>query len=633
MVFRATREVFTPSLVTVLVVALVNVPIFALTGIEGKMFQPMAFTVVAALLGALLFSATFVPAAVAIFVRGRIDEDEGRVMASAHRGYARVLRAAQRRPWVSLGGAGLLVGSSVLLALRMGAEFVPSLDEGDIALHALRIPGTGLDQSIDMQKQVEMAVRQFPEVERVFSKIGTAEVANDPMPPSVADTFVMVRHRDAWPDPSKTKPQLLAEIDAAVQQVPGNNYEFTQPIQMRFNELISGVRAELAIKVFGDDFDTLVDVGRAIEAAVNTVPGAADVELEQATGLPVLSVEVDRTALSRYGLHVADVQSVLRVAIGGETAGQVFDGDRRFDIVVRLPEDIRTDLRALGRLPIPLPDLEQHDDDRLPASFDPLTSLASHGRTWVPLTEVAKIVVAPGVNQVNRENGKRRVVVTSNVRGRDLGSFVSDVQAAVRERVAVPPGYWLDYGGTFEQLESAVGQITSARSADAAADLRSALHDLRFGEGRSARVLRSAARVDRRRACAVAARHSVLDIGWRRLHHAVRRRGAHRSGHGELRERLRRGGTPLDTAVAEGALTRLRPILMIALVASLGFLPMALNTGAGAEVQRPLATVVIGGILSSTLLTLVVLPVLYGLAYTGFHGSKSDDETEGHDAV
>ena len=622
-VFRATREVFTPSLVSVMVVALVNVPLFALTGIEGKMFQPMAFTVVAALLGALLFSATFVPAAVAIFVRGKIDEDEGRVMASAHRGYARVLRAAQRRPWLSLGGAGLLVGASVLLALRMGAEFVPSLDEGDVALHALRIPGTGLDQSIEMQKQVEMAIRQFPEVERVFSKIGTAEVANDPMPPSVADTFLMMRPRSAWPDPTKTKPRLLAEIDAAVQQVPGNNYEFTQPIQMRFNELISGVRAELAIKVFGDDFDTLVDVGRAIESAVNTVPGAADVELEQATGLPMMSVEVDRTALSRYGLHVADVQSVLRVAIGGETAGQVFEGDRRFDIVVRLPEDIRTDLRALGRLPIPLPDLGQHDDDRLPTSFDPLTSLASHGRTWVPLTEVAKIVVAPGLNQVNRENGKRRVVVTSNVRGRDLGSFVSDVQAAVHESVDVPPGYWLDYGGTFEQLESASARLRLLVPLTLLLIL--GLLFMTFGSVKDAVLVFSGV--------PLALTGGVLALWLRDIPFSIS------AGVGFITlsgvavltgvvmvscvGSLRRNGTPLTLAVSEGAMTRLRPILMIALVASLGFLPMALNTGPGAEVQRPLATVVIGGILSSTLLTLIVLPVLYGLAHAGVSGART----------
>ncbi len=614
-VFHATREVFTPSLVTVLVVALVNVPIFALTGIEGKMFQPMAFTVVAALLGALLFSATFVPAAVAIFVRGKIDDDHGRVMAATHRGYAGVLAAAERRPWAALGGASLLVASSVLVALRMGSEFVPSLDEGDIAMHALRIPGTGLEQAIEMQQQVEAAVRQFPEVERVFSKIGTAEVATDPMPPSVADTFLMVRPRAAWPDPSKTKQQLISELEAAVKRVPGNNYEFTQPIQMRFNELISGVRAELAIKVFGDDFDTLVDVGRAIKAAVDTVPGAADVELEQATGLPVLSVEVDRTALSRYGLHVADVQSVLRVAMGGETAGQVFDGDRRFDIVIRLPEDIRTDLRALDRLPIPLPDLDLHDDDRLPMSFDPLTSLASHGRTWVPLKEVAKIVIAPGLNQVNREDGKRRVVVTANVRGRDLGSFVSDVQAAVRESVVVPPGYWLDYGGTFEQLESAFARLRLLVPLTLL--LIFGLLFMTFGSLKDATLVFSGV--------PLALTGGVLALWLRNIPFSIS------AGVGFITlsgvavltgvimvscvSDLRRAGAPLNSAVVDGALTRLRPILMIALVASLGFLPMALNTGAGAEVQRPLATVVIGGILSSTLLTLIVLPVLYRLAH------------------
>ena len=627
-VFRATREVFRPSLVTVLVVALVNVPIFALSGIEGKMFHPMAFTVVAALLGALIFSATFVPAAIALFVRGRIEDKEGPLMAAAHQGYTATLAGAQRHPWLPLGGAAVLIALSVLLSLRMGAEFVPSLDEGDIALHALRIPGTGLDQAIDMQQQLESTIQGLPELDRVFSKIGTAEVATDPMPPNVADTFLMLHQRDEWPDPSKTKAELVAEIEEVVERLPGNNYEFTQPIQMRFNELISGVRAELAVKVFGDDFDTLTEVGRAIEAVVNAVPGAADVKLEQTTGLPVLSVEVDRTALSRYGLHVADVQSVLRVAMGGETAGQVFDGDRRFDIVVRLPEDVRTDLRALARLPVPLPALEAHGDEMLPASFDPLSALASHGRTWVPLAEVARIAVAPGLNQVNRENGKRRVVVTANVRGRDLGSFVTDVQANVRDTVDVPAGYWLDYGGTFEQLESASARLRLL--VPLTLMLIFGLLFMTFGSLKDAALVFTGV--------PLALTGGVLALWLRDIPFSIS------AGVGFITlsgvavltgvvmiscvHELRRSGTALDAAITEGTLTRLRPILMIALVASLGFLPMALNTGAGAEVQRPLATVVIGGILSSTLLTLVVLPVLYRLA----HRRDPTSSTMGADA-
>ena len=614
-VSRATREVFTPSLVTVLVVALVNVPIFALTGIEGKMFHPMAFTVVAALLGALLLSVTFVPAAIAVFVRGKVHESEGRLLEVAHSTYASTLRAAERRPWVVLAAAVGVIAVSLVVATRMGAEFVPSLDEGDIALHALRIPGTGLEQAIAMQRHLEGELNRVPEIERVFSKIGTAEVATDPMPPSVADTFLMMRPRNEWPDPSKTKAELVEELENVVERVPGNNYEFTQPIQMRFNELISGVRAELAVKLFGDDFDTLVEVGSEIEAVVNSIPGAADVKLEQATGLPVLSVDVDRTALSRYGLHVADVQSVLRVAMGGETAGQVFDGDRRFDIVVRLPEDIRTDLRQLARLPIPLPELESHGDEMLPASFDPLSELASHGRTWVPLGEVAKISIEPGLNQVNRENGKRRVVVTANVRGRDLGSFVADVQAAIRANVRVPAGYWLDYGGTFEQLESATARLRLLVPLTLV--LIFGLLFMTFGSLKDALLVFSGV--------PLALTGGVLALWLRDIPFSISAGVGFITLSGvavltgvvmvsAFRDGLARGRA-IDDAIREGALLRLRPVLMVALVAALGFLPMALNTSTGAEVQRPLATVVIGGIISSTLLTLLVLPGLYRMTY------------------
>ena len=624
-VSRATREVLVPSAVTVVVVALVNVPIFALTGVEGKMFQPMAFTVVTALLGALLFSATFVPAAIALFVSGRIEEKEGRVMAAAHRLYEPVLAFAFRRSGAVIVGAVVITVGAGLLATRLGTEFVPSLDEGDIAMHALRVPGTGLDQAIGMQGHLERRLREFPEVERIFGKLGTAEVATDPMPPSVADTFIMLKPRDEWPDSSKSKSQLVAELEEAAESVPGNNYEFTQPIQMRFNELISGVRSDVAVKLFGDDFETLVQVGGAIEDIVAAVPGAADVKLEQATGLPVLSVVPDRTALARYGLKVADVQSVVRVAMGGDVAGQVFDGDRRFDIVVRLPDAARADLDSLARLPIPLPELEQHGDEALPASFNPLRTLAAHGRAWVPLGEVAKIEIAPGLNQVNRENGKRRVVVTANVRGRDLGSFVAEVQRAVQERVVVPPGYWLDYGGTFEQLKSAADRLQLL--VPLALLLIFGLLFMTFGAARDAALVFSGV--------PLALTGGVLALWLRDIPLSISAGVGFMTLSGvavltgvvmvsSIRSLLAEG-MAVQQAIIEGAMTRLRPILMIALVASLGFLPMALNTGTGAEVQRPLATVVIGGILSSTLLTLLVLPALYRRTYT-------NEDTE-YDAV
>ncbi|TAJ93622.1 MAG: CusA/CzcA family heavy metal efflux RND transporter [Gammaproteobacteria bacterium] len=615
-VLRSTREVFTPSLVTVVVVALVNVPIFALSGVEGKMFHPMAFTVVAALLGALLFSATFVPAAIALFVRGRIQETEGWIMSGAKRLYAPTLRFAMTWRWTTIVTTIALVAGSGLLAARMGAEFVPNLDEGDVLLQPLRIPGTGLDQSVRMQLQLEEQIRALPEVERVFSRIGTAEVATDPMPPSIADTYIMLKPRTQWPDPDRTKTDFIEALERTVERLPGNNYEFTQPIQMRFNELISGVRAELAIKVFGDDFETLVATGSAIEEVVAGIPGAADVKLEQATGLPVLSILPDRAALARYGLNVADVQSVIRTAMGGAEAGQVFEGDRRFDIIVRLPETVRTNLDSLARLPIPLPELEQHGDEQLPATFNPLAALGAHGRTWAPLGEVAKIEIAPGLNQVNRENGKRRVVITANVRGRDLGTFVAEVQRAVRERVTVPPGYWLDYGGTFEQLQSATERLQLL--VPLALLLIFGLLFMTFGSVRDTTVVFSGV--------PLALTGGVLALWLRGIPLSISAGVGFITLSGvavltgvvmvsAIRE-LWQSGMEMERAIVEGALTRLRPVLMIALVASLGFLPMALNTGTGAEVQRPLATVVIGGILSSTLLTLIVLPALYRLAYS-----------------
>ena len=610
-VSRATHEVFVPSLVTVLVVAVVNIPILALTGIEGKMFQPMAFTVILALLGALIFSVTFVPAAIAVFVRGYVSEKENWIMSVAHRGYEPVLQIALRHRWATLGVALALVAGTTFLATRMGREFVPKLDEGDIAMHAMRIPGTGLEQSIAMQKVVETTLKTFPEVERVFSRIGTAEVATDPMPPSLADTLIMMKRRDRWPDPARPKADLIAAMEDAVTALPGNSYEFTQPIEMRFNELISGVRSELAVKVFGDDFETLVAIGRQVEKVIRGIPGAADLRLEQATGLPVMSANIDRATLARYGLSMAGVQSVIRIAVGGEEAGHVIEGDRRFEIIVRLPEALRTDLDALARLPVPLPELSDHGDATLVSTFDPLMTQATHGRTWVPLGEVARLEIAPGINQVNRENGKRRVVVTANTRGRDLGSFVADVQQAIAEQVQLPPGYWLDYGGTFEQLQSATARLQVL--VPVALLMIFGLLFLTFGAARDAALVFSGV--------PLALTGGVLALWLRDIPLSIS------AGVGFITlsgvavltgvvmisaiRNLRAEGMPLDRAITEGALARLRPILMIALVASLGFLPMALNTGTGAEVQRPLATVVIGGIISATILTLVVLPVLY----------------------
>lgn len=591
-VFEATSEVVRPSLFGVFIILVVYLPIFTLTGVEGKMFHPMAFTVAAALMGALILSLTFVPAAVALFVTGKISEHDNAMMRAARRWYEPLLRWALNTRVAVIIAAVLLVVASGVLVSRMGSEFLPTLDEGDIALHALRIPGTGLEQAVAMQKNLESVIRRFPEVDNVFAKLGTADIATDPMPPSVADTFIMMKPRSEWPDRSKTKTELVAELEKAVLQVPGNNYEFTQPIQMRFNELISGVRSDVAVKIYGDDLDALLVLGKQVEKLLQKVPGAADVKLEQATGLPVMTISPKRDVLYRYGLNVADVQQVVATALGGQAAGQVFEGDRRFDLVVRLADNLRNDLRAIADLPVPLP-----------------------AGSFVPLREVANIGIAPGPNAVNRENGKRRMVITANVRGRDLGGFVQDVQSRVRDTVEVPAGYWVEYGGTFEQLISAsqrlqivvpfsllliIGLLYMAFRSIKDSLLVFSGVPLAMTGGVFALALRGiplsiSAGVGFIALSGVAVLNGLVMISFIRS--------------------LRHEGKSLDDAIVQGALTRLRPVLMTALVAALGFVPMALNTGIGSEVQRPLATVVIGGIISSTLLTLLVLPALYRLAY------------------
>jgi cobalt-zinc-cadmium resistance protein CzcA len=593
----ATDEVIRPSMFGVLIITLVYVPIFALTGVEGKMFHPMAITVVIALTAAMLLSLTFVPAAVALFVTGKVEEKESPVMRGARRLYQPALETALRLRIAFVAGAAVLVLLAGFAASRMGSEFVPNLDEGDIALHALRIPGTSLTQAIRMQTALEARIKRFPEVERVVAKMGTAEVATDPMPPSVADTFIMLKDRKDWPDPRKPRAKLLAELQAAVAEVPGNNYEFTQPIQMRFNELLSGVRADVAVKVFGDDLEQLLEVGKSVEGVVDDIAGAQDVSVEQITGLPVLQITPDRAALARLGLNVDDVQDVVQASLGGAVAGQIFEGDRRFDVVVRLPEAIRSNVDEIGRLRVPLP------------------ATADGTRGFVPLADVARIEVEIGPNQISRENGKRRVVVTANVRGRDLGSFIQEVRQKVGSEVDLPSGYWVSYGGTFEQLISAAKRLQLVvpvalvlifgllyalfRSVKDAAIVFSGV-PLALTGGVAALMLRGlplsiSAGIGFIALSGVAVLNGVVMVSFIRS--------------------LLAQGAPLEDAIREGALTRLRPVLMTALVASLGFVPMAFNVGAGAEVQRPLATVVIGGVISSTLLTLLVLPALYGLAH------------------
>ena len=602
----ATAEVIRPSLFGVGIITAVYFPIFALSGIEGKMFHPMAITVVLALTGAILLSLTFVPAAVALFLGGRVAEHENKVMAWFSRRYAPLLSWTLRHRWPVLGSAAALVVLTGLLTTRLGSEFIPNLDEGDITVQALRIPGTSLTQSVQMQETLEKTLATLPEVKRVFGKIGTAEVASDPMPPSIADTFVMLKDRKDWPDPGKPKEVLVGEIQELLETVPGNNYEVTQPIQMRTNELISGVRADVAVKIYGDDLDQLVRVAAQVQKVMSQVEGAADVKTEQVTGLPLLTVEPDRQALANYGLNPSDVQETVATAVGGEEAGQLFQGDRRFDLVVRLPESVRQDPAALADLPIALgAGSGQADESGREAAWR-----GGEART-VPLREVARIESQLGPNQVNRENGKRRIVVTANVRGQDLGSFVEDLQSAMDQKVKLPEGYWLDYGGTFEQLVSASQRLAVVVPVTLVVIF--GLLFMAFGSFKDAAIVFSGVPLALTGGViALALRGIPLSIsagvGFIALSGVAVLNGLVMIA---FIKSLREQGSPLDRAVVEGALGRLRPVLMTALVASLGFVPMALNVGAGSEVQRPLATVVIGGIVSSTLLTLLVLPVLY----------------------
>ncbi len=607
-VVAATKEVVTPSVFGAFIIMVVYLPILTLTGIEGRMFTPMALTVIMALAGAMLLSVTFVPAAIALFVTGRVAEKESFLIRGAKSVYEPLLKMAVAQRSVVVTVAVVLAVLSGLGATKLGTEFIPSLDEGDVALHAMRVPGTSLTQSTEMQLELEKRLAQIPEVSVVFSKVGTPDIATDAMPPNVADTFVMLKPKDQWPDPSKLKADVVKDIVTATGDMPGNNYEFTQPIQMRFNELIAGVRADIGVKVFGDDLDTLVETANQISAILSKVPGAADTRVEQVSGLPILSITPKRDTIARMGLSVAAVQEAIEIAVGGKHAGAIYEGDRKFDIYVRLPEERRADIEALKRLPIALSAAEQHASQ---AAELPAATSGKMMPRFIPLGEVATIDFAPGPNQISRENGKRRVVVSANVRGRDLGSFVAEAQAAVNTGVKLPAGYWLGWGGQFENLISATQRLTIV--VPVALALIYFLLFTSLGSAKDALIVFSGV--------PLALTGGVLALALRDIPLSISAGVGFiaLSGVAVLNglviiafiNNLRRDGLPLERAIHDGAMQRLRPVLMTALVASLGFVPMALATGAGAEVQRPLATVVIGGIVSSTILTLLVLPALY----------------------
>lgn len=603
----ATKEVSRPSIFGVFIIMIVYLPILSLTGIEGKMFQPMAFTILAALTGAMILSITFIPAMIAQFSSGKISEKEIPLIKWSKNLYEPLLNISLNNRPATFLFAVILVGLSLLMATRIGSEFIPTLDEGDIALHALRVPGTSLSQAVSMQDTLEKKIEEISEVKFVFSKIGTADIATDPMPPSVADVFVIMKPRSDWPDPNRSKSNLIQELEKKLEKVPGNKYEIVQPIEMRFNELIAGVRSDIAVKIFGNDFNTLLAKGEEIKKVLSEIPGASDVAVEQITGLPVLNIELNRKLMARLGINVLDIQEVIAIAIGGQNAGKVYEQDRSFDIQVRLPEYIRTDIERLKRIPIALPkNISRQKKILSLAKLD-----ENKNPDYLPLSELAQFSIIEGPNQISRENGKRKLVVTANIRDRDLGSFMNEAQTAVEERVSMDSGYWIEWGGQFEHLISATKRLqivvpfallliffllfVALESVKNSLLVFSGIPFSLTG-GLFALWIRGipmsiSAAVGFIALSGIAVLNGLVMVSFI--------------------SKLREEGMGLENAIRQGSLTRLRPVLMTALVASLGFIPMALATGTGAEVQRPLATVVIGGIISSTILTLFVLPALY----------------------
>jgi len=580
------------------IIILVYVPILFLTGVEGKMFQPMAMTVILALSAAFVLSLTFIPAMVAIFLSNKVSEKEVWILKKLRLFYERLLAIHLRFPWPALIFSAVSLVLSLILFTRLGQEFVPTLDEKNLAMQAIRPPGTGVEQSTELQRKLETLVMQFPQVERVFSKTGTADLASDPMPPNISDTFIMLKPNSEWPDKGLSKAQLTQQMEEKVSGMLGHSYEFTQPIQMRFNELISGVRGDVAVKVFGDDFEQLTSLAGQISKVLGGITGAKDVRVEQVSGLPSLTITPKRDVVGRMGLTIEELHMEVATAIRGRESGFVLEGDRRFPIVIRLRENLRADPDALRNLPIQLPATE--DTETNPTRF-------------VPLSTLADVQLEIGTNQVSRENGKRRVVVQCNVRGRDLGSFVQEAQAKVTSEVKLKPGTFLVWGGQFENLTLAKQRLQLVVPVCLLLILVFLYSS--FGSALLAGMVFIGV--------PLALPGGVVALWLLGMPFSISAAVGFiaLSGVAVLNglvlvtfiEELREQGTPLQEAVLKGCSLRFRPILMTAMVAALGFLPMAMSHGTGAEVQRPLASVVIGGLMTTTPLILFVLPALYML--------------------
>jgi heavy metal efflux system protein len=620
-IWEASQEVRKPMLFGEIIIMVVYLPILSLTGVEGKMFTPMALTVLLALTGALILSFTYVPAAVSIFLSGKKADKENIMSRWAKIIYLPLIKFALKYRVTVVTSAFTLVFVSGLAATQMGREFIPSLDEGDIAIHSLRIPETSLSQAIQLQSLISAAIiENFPQVETIVGRAGTSEIATEPHPPSIGDKTIILKPRSQWPDPMLPKSELVKQMEEVTNKLPGSNLEFSQPIRMRFNHLLAGVMSDVAIKVFGDDMGVMLEKAEEASNELKKIKGASHVRVEPVTGLPILTVTMKKPEMARYGLNASDVQDIVEIAIGGKEAGLVFEGDRRFNIVVRLPEDLRTNMDELKRLPIPLPRQELNVGS-LTGSF--VIPEETKPRYFVTLDSVAEIAVVKGPNQISREDGKRRVVVTANVRDRDLGSFVEESQKEIAKAVKLPPGYWVTWGGEFEQLISAAKRLEIVVPVSlffVFALLFSALGSAKYAlmvftgvplaltGGLAGLWLRDipfsiSAAVGFIALSGVAVLNGLVMI--------------------TFINKLRDEGVGIEEAILKGAITRLRPVLMTALVASLGFVPMAIASGTGAEVQRPLATVVIGGLVSSTVLTLLVLPALYGLVENWSTSRKS----------
>ncbi len=598
-VVEASQEMVRPTVFGQIVIFLVFLPCLTFQGVEGKMFSPMVITLMLALASAFVLSLTFVPAMVALLVRGRVSETEVPIIARSKLAYEPWLRRAVTRPWPFIGaGVGVLVLALVTFFF-VGREFMPTLDEQNLNLSSVRIPSTSIDQSLAIDLPLERAVLSLPEVKTVYSKAGTASLAADPMPPNASDNYIILKPKKDWPAGVTTKEQVIDRIHAKTAPLVGNAYDTTQPIEMRFNELIGGVRSDVAVKVYGDDLDKLGASAQQIAAVLRKIPGAADVRVAQTGGFPTFDIQFDRDAIARFGLTMQDVGDTVSTALGGRPSGQVFEGDRRFDVVVRLPTAQRNDLDMLGAIPVMLPATE------------------GQARGSVPLRQLASFRFTEGLNEVSRDNGKRRIYVEANVRGRDLGSFVAQAQKEIGQEVKLSAGMWTEWGGQFQNLQAATARLAivvplcfllifgvlyiALGSASLAATVFTAV-PLALAGGVFAIALRGipfsvSAAVGFIAVSGVAVLNGLVLIS------AIRRRL-------EM-------GRDLDTAIIEGALERFRPVLMTALVASLGFVPMAIAHGTGAEVQKPLATVVIGGLMTSTALTLFVLPAICHLVMGG----------------